>query len=187
LSGADLVLVSTRRRALATADLQALRRHLELGRPLVGVRTASHAFAVRDPERRDLADQGLAEWPEFDPEVLGGNYHGHHGAGPLTVLAVAAGADGHPALRGVDWAGFRGHGSLYRSGPLAEGAQTLLSGTIPGQPPEPVAWTRRFGPRQARIFYTSLGHPDDFSEMSFMRLLRNGILWALDLDIPPSD
>jgi type 1 glutamine amidotransferase len=52
-------------------------------------------------------------------------------------------------------------------------------GTIPGEAPEPVAWTSLYGPKQAPIFYTSLGHPDDFKNPEFRRLLVNGIEWAL--------
>ena len=54
----------------------------------------------------------------------------------------------------------------------------LLMGTIPGHPPEPVAWINHKG--NARIFYTSLGHPGDFDIPGFRALLRNAVLWALD-------
>jgi hypothetical protein len=30
------------------------------------------------------------------------------------------------------------------------------------------------------VFYTSLGHIDDFDEPGFRRLLVNAVLWALD-------
>ncbi len=32
----------------------------------------------------------------------------------------------------------------------------------------------------SRVFYTSLGHPGDFENASFRRLLRNAVFWALD-------
>ena len=32
---------------------------------------------------------------------------------------------------------------------------------------------------KSRVFYTSLGHPDDFKSDAFQTLLVNGILWAL--------
>jgi type 1 glutamine amidotransferase len=89
-------------------------------------------------------------------------------------------------LTGVDVERWPGLGSLYRSGPLAAEATALVLGEIPGQPAEPVAWVRRYGPQQARIFYTSLGHPEDFAQAGFRRLLLNGILWALDRPIPPA-
>ena len=58
------------------------------------------------------------------------------------------------------------------------GTHALLMGTIPGQPSEPVAWVNmRNG---SRVFYTSLGHPDDFENTSFRKLLRNAVFWALD-------
>jgi type 1 glutamine amidotransferase len=38
---------------------------------------------------------------------------------------------------------------------------------------------------KSRVFYTSLGHPDDFSSEDFNRLLGNAVLWALDQS-PPS-
>lgn len=185
MPAADLLVVSSRRRALTPPALAALRAHLEQGKPLVGIRTASHGFAVRGEERDTLVGRGLVEWPEFDAEVLGGNYRGHHGVGPVTTLAVAEGATGHPVLTGLDTTEWKGHASLYRSGPLRPGCHPLLVGSIPGQPAEPVAWTRAYGPRAARVFYTSFGHVEDFADPAFRRLLLNGMLWALGQPIPP--
>ena len=59
--------------------------------------------------------------------------------------------------------------------------------TIPDAPTEPVAWSRLSGLRQSRVFYTSLGGPEDFQNAAFQRLLLNGILWALDQPIPPAE
>ncbi|RME90282.1 MAG: hypothetical protein D6766_13525, partial [Verrucomicrobia bacterium] len=80
---------------------------------------------------------------------------------------------------------FTGHGSLYKVSPLAPDATPLLLGRIPDQPEEPVAWVRLYGPNEARVFYTSLGHPDDFREPGFRRLLFNAMLWAVRQPIPP--
>ena len=129
----------------------------------------------------------LAEWPAFDPEVLGGNYHGHYGAGPVTKIQAAPNATGDPLLTGVNVEQLAGHGSLYRCGPLKADARPLLFGSVPGEPAEPVAWTRTFGPKRARIFYTSLGHPDDFADPQFRRLLLNAILWAAGQPLPPAE
>src|SRR5437762_182794 len=78
------------------------------------------------------------QWPEFDPEVLGGHYTGHHGAGARTTISVATNATEHPILRGVDATRLLANGSLYKVSPLAESAAPLLIGTIPDQPSEPV-------------------------------------------------
>lgn len=176
LDKADLLLLSLRRRAIPEADLKAVRKYLSSGKPLVGIRTASHAF-----DARGKGPTGSAEWTTFDPEVLGGNYHGHHGVGPLTDVTVAPAGKDHPILTGIQ-APFQGHGSLYQVSPLASSTTALLIGTIPNKPKEPVAWVNTYG--NSRIFYTSLGHPDDFKEDAFVRLLGNAVLWTLDKPVP---
>ncbi len=50
-----------------------IRKYIESGKPLVGIRTACHAF-----DTRGKAPAGHAEWKSFDPDVLGGHYTGHH-------------------------------------------------------------------------------------------------------------
>jgi len=189
LADADLLVVSVRRRTPTPEVLAAIRRHLEQGKPLVGIRTASHAFAVRDATTlaEINADPNRAAWQSFDPEVLGGHYSNHHGNGPKTRLTVAEGAAEHPILTGVDVKAFQGNGSLYKVTPLEAGTQPLLIGSIDGQPPEPVAWTREYGPRKAKVFYTSLGHPGDFDNEAFRRFWLNALLWAVGHPIPPAD
>ncbi|MCW5553147.1 MAG: isochorismatase family protein [Verrucomicrobiae bacterium] len=182
MKGADLLVVSLRRRALAPAQLELIRNHLARGKPLVGVRTSSHAFAPRG----DDAKLGAA-WPEFDAEVLGGNYRGHYGpSAPATMRLPESGVI-HPILTSMDLGELTGQGSLYKAGPLKTTAQAVLIGTIPDQPAEPVAWVNTYGPRRAKVFYTSLGHEGDFAQPPFRRLLLNGILWALNQPIPPDD
>jgi type 1 glutamine amidotransferase len=178
LKDADLLFISVRRRTPPKEQLDAVRAHLDAGKPLVGIRTASHAFALRPKDK--LADPKLAAWQEFDPQVLGGHYANHHGNGPKTTVTAAPGAEKHSILSGISLADFLSNGSLYKVSPLEKTASPLLIGTIPGQPSEPVAWTHLYGTKAARVFYTSLGHPDDFQNPEFRRLLVNGIAWALN-------
>jgi type 1 glutamine amidotransferase len=177
LRTADLLVVSVRRRTPPSEQLDAVRAYLAAGKPLVGIRTACHAFALRpaDPP----AASGHSAWQGFDPEVLGGHYTNHHPEGPPTTVTVAPGGETHPVLKGISAAGLVGAGSLYKVSPLEKGTTPLLTGAIPGQPAEPVAWTHLYGTKQSRVFYTSLGHPDDFKNAEFRRLLGNGIAWAL--------
>ena len=51
------------------------------------------------------------------------------------------------------------------------------------EPHEPVAWTHQ-RPGGGKVFYTSLGHPEDFSLGDFQRLLTNAVYWAADLPVP---
>lgn len=178
IADADVLLVSVRRRTPPKAELEAIRRHVAAGKPVVGIRTASHAFALGKNQK--LAENGTV-WPEWDAEVMGGNYANHHGKGPPTN--VTASKPDHPLLRGVTLP-FSSDSSLYKASPLRPGAETVATGTIPGQAPEPVAWTfrRRDG---GRTFYTSLGGPSDFKNPAFVQLLRNGILWAATGSLKP--
>ena len=176
LTNADLAVLYVRRRAFPVEQMKYFRNYLDGGGPLVALRTASHAF-----DTRGNAPQGHLEWPRFDPEALGGNYHGHHGNGPRCTVTLAGGAAGHPILAGVQ-APFTSNGSLYEVRPLTNSTKRLLIGTIPDKEPEPVAWTNSY--KKSRIFYTSLGHPDDFRNAQFRRLLINAVFWAMDKPAP---
>jgi type 1 glutamine amidotransferase len=160
LREADLAVLFVRRMTLPESELTEIRKYLDAGKPLLALRTSSHAFE---------------NWKEFDKEVLGGNYQGHHGNKLKTTVKVMEDAQSDPALNGVK--GFVSEGSLYKNTPLRPGAKVLLMGTVEGQPAEPIAWTHEY--KGGRIFYTSLGHPEDFQEESFRRLVRNGMEWAL--------
>ena len=176
LHDADLLFLSVRRRTPPQDQLDAVRGYLAAGKPLVGIRTACHAFALRPTDK--IADPKLALWQEFDPEVLGGHYTGHHGAAKVTI-SLAPGAETQPILKGIAVDRLIGNGGLYKVSPLADDTVPLLFGAIAGEAAEPVAWTRRHGPKRGRVFYTSLGHPEDFQNPEFHRFLVNAVVWAL--------
>ena len=174
IADADVLLVSVRRRPLPPAQLEVIRRYVAAGRPVVGIRTASHAFV---PVKDQPLPSGTVAWPQWDADVIGGNYQGHIQRGPITRATAAK--PNHPLLRDVAlpidtpaW--------LYRNTPLRAGTEPVLIGAIPGQAPEPIAWTFS-RPDGGRTFYTSLGLPADFQNPAFAQLLRNGIFWAAGL------
>ncbi len=179
---ADALLVSVRRRPLRANDLQRVREFVAQGKPVIGIRTASHAFSLRDKQ----PDAGLAAWPEWDAAVFGGNYTNHYGNTLKASVTVASDAGSHPILHGLDFSGYVSGGSLYKTAPLVAGSQTLLFGKIADQPEEPLAWTfiRSDG---GRSFYTSLGHVDDFAQPQFAALLAAGIHWACQVELPSFD
>lgn len=179
LDQADVLVVSARRRVLPTAQVAALRRFVAEGKAVVGIRTAGHAFAGRAAV---AVPTGHDVWKGFDPEVLGGRYTNHHKEGPETAVAVVPGASSHAILSGVDVAHLVGKGSLYKVSPLTDSATPLLLGAIPGAAPEPIAWTH-LTDAGGRVFYTSLGHPADFAQPAFNRLLRNAIDWTAGLPV----
>ncbi len=165
LDRADLLIVFARRMTLPEDQLKKFQKYFNSGKPVVGLRTASHAFQ---------------NWLVFDKQVLGGNYLGHYGKDATPKIARSSEAREHPILRGVPET-FSSAGSLYRNTPLQTNTTLLLIGTIPDHN-EPVAWTHSY--RGTRIFYTSLGHEKDFEDEAFRRLLANAVHWALNKPVP---
>ena len=161
MDDADVLLVFTRRLNTEGKELERFKTYCAQGRPIVGVRTASHAFQ---------------NWLPFDKEVLGGNYTGHYGGGPICHVEIAPDAGDHPILEGVS--PFDSDGSLYKNTPIAGDASLLLNGRTEEEF-EPVAWTRLHN--GGRVFYTSLGHQGDFRNDNFLRLLANGMFWACSI------
>jgi type 1 glutamine amidotransferase len=182
LPQADVLLVSVRRRPPKAEQLAAVRAHLAAGKPVVGIRTASHAFSLRS---NVAPEAGYAAWTSFDQEILGGNYVGHHGNGPRVETSTAPGAAAHPILVGIDPTKIGSAGSLYKVVPLMPSTTPVLMGTIPGFPVEPVAWTNSPRVGGSRVFYTSLGHADDFGNAAFCKLLLQGLCWTID-NAPPA-
>lgn len=172
ITDADVLLVSVRRRTPPKAQLDTIRAYIKAGKPVVGIRTASHAFFLG---RGQSLAEGNACWPDWDAEVFGGNYTGHHAKGIRTNITAADGGK-HPLLRNVQLP-FVSPSWLYKVSPLKSGTVVLMMGAIDGHPAEPVAWTfqRADG---GKSFYTSLGHPDDFDQPAFQILLATAIKWA---------
>ncbi|HVY68415.1 MAG TPA: PVC-type heme-binding CxxCH protein, partial [Verrucomicrobiae bacterium] len=179
IKDADLLVLSTRRRAPPKPMMALIRQHLGAGKPLVGIRTASHAFGTKP---KDDQHEG---WETFDIDVLGANYQNHYGAGPNTLASLVPEAATHPILTGVPKDGFRSTSHLYKIKKTGSTVTPLLMGQMEGRPEtEMLAWAYTADNR--RVFYTTLGSPDDFKIPAFRRLLLNGILWALNRPVPPA-
>ena len=200
LEDADMMVLFTRFRALPDSQAQYILDFAESGKPMAGFRTTTHAFLYKDdPEREHLNN----EWPT---KVFGQQWITHHGhfddgALPLTRVDLIDSVTAHPILRGVG--GFDAYSWLYHvhggdhslfgdSAPLLTGT-ALKSGHANNNRLDrfplsnPVAWTKTYTGTSgltARVFFTTLGHPYDFKDESMRRLALNGILWALEHDIP---
>ncbi len=178
LRDADAALLSIRRRVLPSKQMDIFRQFVQAGKPVIGIRIASHAFSLREGK----TPQGLESWPEFDAQVFGGNYSGHHGNAVLPTIELIEENASDYLVSGIEQKTFAAGGSLYKTSPLAKTARPLLVGSIAGENPEPVAWTfeRADG---GRSFYTSLGHKQDFANPAFVRLLLNSVSWGTGREI----
>jgi type 1 glutamine amidotransferase len=174
LNKADALVLFVRRRALPKEQLDMIRAYCDAGKPVVGLRTASHAFT-----KKAKVPAGHAEWLEFDRDVLGGNYHNHNKK-TTEVHAVPQEAK-NPLLSGIDPQKWSSKSTLYFASPLDKQARAVLMGSSEGKT-EPIAWTHSY--KGGRVFYTSLGHPDDFATPQFRTLLTNAIFWSMDRPLP---
>ena len=173
LKTADAMVLFVRRKALPKDQLAAIRAYLDAGKPLVALRTACHAFALRGKAK---PPEGCDQWPAFDAEVLGCHYGDHWPNEAGSEIANSPAAAREPILAGVQPARWHSAGSLYKALPLAPGCKVLMTGRF-GEHVEPVAWTRTY--RGGRVFFTTLGHPRDFDLPQFQQLLVNAIAWAV--------
>lgn len=176
LAKADLLVVFCRRVALPSEQLNAIKKYLKKGKPVVGIRTANHAFSLLEEPA-----SGFEAWPGFVDAVLGCKNRGYGPVLPGTDVAIAPGATNHPVLKGITPGQWHSKGNVYLVAPLLDEKATVLLNGSEGENVQPVAWTRQLG--RSRVFYTSMGYPDDFNIPQFRQLLINGIHWALKMKI----
>jgi uncharacterized protein len=184
LASADLMVMYTRFRQLPDEQLRHILKFTESGKPMIGLRTTTHAFQYPAGSAHQHLNDG------FGRDVFGQKWIVHHGHRSSTDVAVHQASASHPILRGVSR--FRARSWLYHVTPLDGDNTVLLEGTSVGSEranraaefplTQPVAWTRQF--KGARVFFTTLGHPNDFEHESMRRLLINAIYWGLAREVP---
>jgi len=170
LDRADVLVVFCRRTRPVEQQLEKIKKWCAEGKPVVGIRTASHAFQ---------------DWLEFDKEVLGGDYHGHYGRDESVRVSLAEGAAGHPILEGIEpWTRL---GKLYKNPDLADDVTLLLVGEGKNAT-EPLAWCRTYRKENdGRSFYTSMGLPEDFQDEPFLKLIAGAISWTAKRPLEKSE
>ena len=173
LESVDTLVIFVRRLPLPEKQLESLKKLIDSGTNVFGMRTASHAF-----ELRGEAPEGHKNWTEFDKEVLGGSYH-NHGRDELgTQVENLETMAESGILRGVLPVKWHSTGSLYFTDPVAPNATIYQIGHSPEKQNIPLTWTRIH--KKSRVAYTGLGHPDDYKEQAFRQLVENLIRWTLD-------
>jgi type 1 glutamine amidotransferase len=206
LDNADLMVIFTRFRDLPDAQMKHIVDYVESGRPIVALRTATHAFDLQSSKTYQRYSWSSKEWDGgFGRQVLGEtwiDHHGEHGK-QSTRGIVVAGQEGHPILRGIHSGDIWAPTDVYKVRlPLPGDSQPLILGQVlqgmqPSDPPVagakndpmmPVAWTKTYsGKSRARVFTTTMGAAQDLENESLRRLIVNACFWAMGLEsqIPP--
>ncbi|MCS6851735.1 MAG: ThuA domain-containing protein [Gemmataceae bacterium] len=208
LASADLMILFTRFRDLPDEQMKHIVAYVESGKPIIGLRTATHAFHLRSSPTYARYSYNSTEWPGgFGKQVLGETWVSHHGQhGKQSTRGVLApGQQKHPILRGINDGDIWGPTDVYGLRlPLPGDSQPLvlgqvLSGMNPTDPPVtgpqndpmmPIAWTKTYtspSGKTGRVFTTTMGAAQDLQSEGLRRLLVNAAYWAVGLEdrIPP--
>jgi hypothetical protein len=203
LQTADLMIIFTRFRDLPDDQMKYIADYVDSGRPIIGMRTATHAFRFPRGRRYATYGTGSKEWEGgFGRQILGEtwiDHHGKHGA-QSTRGIIAPGAENHPVLRGVKEGSIWGPTDVYKvrfplpgdSKPLVLGQ--VLTGMKPTDPPAagekndpmmPIAWVKTYVGKNGRsggVFTSTMGASQDLQSQGLRRLLVNACYWALGME-----
>jgi hypothetical protein len=198
LRTADLMVIFLRFQDFPDKEMAEIVAYLDRGGPVVGLRTATHAFQIQRPNATYLKYtwRGVEGYPGgFGRQILGETWVSHYGTNhkQSSRLILAPDQAAHPILRGVKDVWVQSGG--YTAAPI-EGSQVLargqiLNGMTPDAPPAPgkeelpVAWYRTYtgaSGKTGRVFTTTHGASEDLLNDGFRRLLVNAALWASGLE-----
>jgi Trehalose utilisation len=203
LDSADLMVILTRFRDLPDDQMQHVVQYVESGRPIVALRTATHAFALKKHKTFARYDWQSKEWDGgFGRHVLGEtwiNHHGHHGKQSTLGIIPGGVRANYPILRGIHDGDIWGPTDVYATRDRMPGCVSLvfgkvLSGMHPTDPPVhgpqndpmmPIAWIKIYtspSGKEARVFTTTMGASKDLESEGLRRLIVNACYWAVGLE-----
>ncbi len=202
LGAADLVILQFRFRELPDKDMKHFVDYLHSGKPIIAIRTSTHAFQYSRNKSSPYAawDWRNKEWPGgFGQQVLGDtwiSHHGDHGRESARGLIDGRHAD-HPVVRSVRdiW----GPTDVYGVRHLKPSDTVLvhgltLKGMKPGDPPNydktlmPIVWIRDYkweSGAATRAITSTIGASVDMESEDLRRMFVNACYWLNGLEVPP--
>ncbi len=139
LDDADLMILFTRFRALPDDQMQHIDRYLKAGKPVIAIRTATHAFRFQDTTHAwrhygNYYEGELEGWEHgFGRRILGERWYSHHGhhKHQSTRGRIAPGAGDHPVTNGIEDGEVWGPTDVYGVRlPMPGNAQHLILGEV---------------------------------------------------------
>ncbi len=205
LKDADLLVIFTRFRNLPEDQMRHLAEYIQSGRPIIGLRTATHAFNI--PAGKPYQEYSWRSKQDgwdggFGRQVLGEtwqNHHGQHGK-QSTRGIIAEGQNKHPILTGIKDGDIWGPTDVYGVRlPLPGDSQPLVMGQVltgmkssdpplqgkKNEPMMPVAWVKTYkgqSRKTTRVFNTTMGASQDFLSEGMRRMMVNAVYWSLEMD-----
>lgn len=201
LKTADLMIIATRFRDLPDDQMKYVAEYVEAGKPVIGMRTATHAFNIPEGKKYSKFNWQSKEWDGgFGRQVLGETWISHHGdhGKESTRGVIAKGAEGDPIVRGCD--GIWGPTDVYTvRSPLPGDSKPLVMGQVlvgmnptdkpvdgpKNNPMMPVVWAKTYkgaNGQTGRVVTTTMGSSVDLLNEPLRRLLVNAAYWCVGLE-----
>ena len=210
LDTADAVIMSLRFRAWPDADMARFEKFLRAGKPIVALRTSTHAFSGF-PKGSPWETWNYNNQGGFGKRVLGETWLTHWGRHKVEATrgVIEPAQTGHPLLRSV--MAIFGDTDVYEAYPPPDATVlvrgVVLQGMTPDSPPAthlktrvtdkqqqgvndppmPIVWTRLHKNESGttnRILMTTMGSATDLENEGLRRLVVNGVFWGLGIDVP---
>jgi type 1 glutamine amidotransferase len=202
LQDADMMVLFTRFRELPDEQMKYFVDFVNSGKPILGIRTATHAFDIRRHKASAYAKYSWQskEWPGgFGQQVFGDTWVRHHGdhGHESTRGVINQQFKNDPILRGVTdiW----GPTDVYGIDHLPADSHVLVWGQVlqgmqPTDPPVagkkndpmmPLIWTRTYTGetgKVSRIICSTIGAAVDFQSEGLRRLFVNACYWGLGME-----
>jgi hypothetical protein len=201
LKTADLMIIFTRFRDLPDEQMRHIVDYVEAGKPIIGIRTATHAFNIPAGKTYSKYSFQSKEWDGgFGRQVLGETWINHHGAHgkESTRGVIAPGAEEHPVVRGCEdiWCPTDVYAVRL---PLPGDCKPLVMGQVlagmkpadkpvagpKNEPQMPIAWVKTYqgaSGQTGRVFATTMGSGKDLLSEGLRRLLVNAAYWCVGLE-----
>jgi hypothetical protein len=199
LEAADMMVLFTRFRELPDEQMKYIVDYTNSGKPVMGLRTATHAFRYSENSKSPYAKYSSRS-EEFDGgygrQVLGETWVSHYGrhGKESTRGVINEEMTSHPILKGVEdiW----GPTDVYTVTELTGDAKVLIFGQVlvgmeptdepnTDKPMMPLAWIKTYTGEQgkaSRVFCTTMGASVDLKSEGLRRLLVNGCYWCMGME-----
>ncbi len=211
LDSADAVIMLLRFRHWPDAAMARLDRYLKSGKPIIALRTSTHAFAGFPKGSPWEAWNYNSDGSGFGKRVVGETWLTHWGKhkSEATRGAIEPSQRNNPLLHGVEH--LFGDTDVYEAYPPADATilvrGIVLNGMTADAPPAsyrkprstdkqeqdvndpamPVVWTRQVrndAGTTNRVLATTLGAATDLQNEDLRRLIVNGVYWGVGLEVP---
>lgn len=198
LQTADLMIIATRFRSPDEKQAVYIAEWLKAGKPVIGLRTATHAFRGGQKFTDDVS------YDQFGRRILGEQWVSHHGRHKVEGArsVVEAGAADHPILQGVG--SIFAPSDVYGVRHLTDNDKVLLRGAITSsldpespnleddprnKPMQALAWLHPWhveGGKPGQSFCTTAGAAVDFVDADLRRLVVNAAIFLQGHEVPDS-